>query len=355
MVDLRTKVFKTGLETLYYTGAHHVMAAFWRSSGAIFNLHHIHPDADGDQEHRFNPNGPLAITDHFLDEVLCYLEEEGFDLVSLEEAVARIRQGDTSKRFAAFTIDDGYIDNYVYAWPVFKKYNCPFTVFVTTDIVDGTASLWWFILEEAIRHQDVVQIDLDGELKSFDSSTLEQMKQAWEDIYWQLRGSNEALLRLTIKQLAERYHIDTNALCRNLAMTWDEVRTLNQDDLVTIGAHTVSHPCLMELSYKDVRYEMEESRARIARKLGQEPKFFCYPYGDETTAGQREFALAKDVGYEAAVTTRKGMIYEEHRDHLFALPRVSLNGSYQQIKYIDLYMSGAPFVLYNKFSKVNAV
>lgn len=330
------------------------MAAFWRSSGAIFNLHHIHPNADGDQEERFNPNGPLAITDAFLDEVLSYLESENFDLVSLEEAVLRIKKGDTSARFAAFTIDDGYKDNFDYAWPVFRKYECPFTVFVATDIVDGTACLWWLILEEAIKHQEVIEIELGGELKSFDVSSLEKKKQAWEDIYWPLRGSNEVELRQTIKKLAEHNQIDTNALCRKWAMTWDNVRILNQDPLVTIGAHTVSHPCLVELSYKDVRFEMNESRRRIAKEIGEEPKFFCYPYGDETTAGQREFALAKDVGFEAALTTRKGMIYEEHRDHLFALPRVSLNGSYQQIKYIDLYMSGAPFVLYNKFSKVNA-
>jgi len=354
MVDLRTRVFKTGLECLYYTGAHHVMAAVWRCNGAIFNLHHIHPDADGDQKTRFNPNGPLAITDKFLDEVLGYLVDEKFDLVSLEEAVIRIKSGDNSRRFAAFTIDDGYKDNYDFAWPVFKKYACPFTVFVTTDIIEGKACLWWLILEQVIKRQKEVEIDWENHLKKLDTSTLAKKKQAWEEIYWPLRGSNETELRQTIQVLAERYDIDTDALCRNLAMTWDEVRALNKDELVTIGAHTVSHPCLAELSYRDVRYEMTESRARIFKKLGEEPKFFCYPYGDETTAGQREFALAKDVGYEAALTTRKGVIYAEHHAHIFALPRVSLNGSFQQIKYIDLYMSGAPFVLYNKFSKVNA-
>jgi len=354
VVDLRTKAFKTGLETLYYTRAHRVVAALWQCSGAIFNLHHIDPSADGDQENRFNPNGPLGITDAFLDEVICYLVDEKFDLVSLDEAVSRIKQGDTSSRFAAFTIDDGYRDNFEYAWPVFKKYECPFTVFVTTDIIDGRACLWWLILEQAIRENDRVEITLENRLVGFDTSTIGNKKQSWDQIYWALRGSNEIQLRQTVAQLAQDHHIDTNALCRELAMTWDEVRKLNQDDLVTIGAHTLSHPCLKELSRQDAGFEMTESRDRIAREIGENPQFFCYPYGDETTAGQREFTLAKEVGFEAAVTTRKGMIYPEHRDHLYALPRVSLNGSYQQIKYIDLYMSGAPFVLYNKFNKVNA-
>ncbi len=354
MVDLRTRAFKTGLETLYYTGAHRVMAALWQCSGAIFNLHHIAPSADGDQENRFNPNGILAITGTFLDEVIRYLVDEKFDLVSLGEAVARIKQGDTSSRFAAFSIDDGYKDNFDHAWPVFKKYDCPFTVFVTTDIIDGKACLWWLILEQAIRENDRIEIILENRLVGFDTSSIDAKKHCWDHIYWSLRGGNEIELRHTVAQLAQRYHIDTNALCRKLAMTWDDVRKLNQDDLVTIGAHTISHPSLKELSRLDVCYEMAESRDRITKEIDEKPAFFCYPYGDETTAGQREFSLAKEVGFEAAVTTRKGMIYPEHRDHLYALPRVSLNGSYQQIKYIDLYMSGAPFVLYNKFNKVNA-
>ena len=57
---------------------------------------------------------------------------------------------------------------------------------------------------------------------------------------------------------------------------------------------------------------------------------------------------------EAAVTTRKGLIYPEHGDHLFALPRVSLNGDYQSLHFIDLYLSGAPFALWNRFRRVDA-
>jgi len=47
------------------------------------------------------------------------------------------------------------------------------------------------------------------------------------------------------------------------------------------------------------------------------------------------------------------MLFPAHRPHLTALPRVSLNGDYQSLTY-PLYLSGAPFALWNRFQQVNA-
>ena len=54
------------------------------------------------------------------------------------------------------------------------------------------------------------------------------------------------------------------------------------------------------------------------------------------------------------MTTRKGMLFPAHRQHLRALPRVSLNGDYQSLTYTALYLSGAPFALWNRFQQVSA-
>ena len=62
--------------------------------------------------------------------------------------------------------------------------------------------------------------------------------------------------------------------------------------------------------------------------------------------------LLRKAGYEMAVTTRKGLIYPAHREHLTALPRVSLNGSFQNLRYLEVLLSGTAFTLFNGFRRV---
>ena len=80
-------------------------------------------------------------------------------------------------------------------------------------------------------------------------------------------------------------------------------------------------------------------------------------YADATYYAYFHFildALAREAGFETAVTTRKGMLFPEHRRHLTALPRVSLSGDYQSPAYTSVFLSGAPFALWNRFQRVNA-
>ncbi|HBR27000.1 MAG TPA: polysaccharide deacetylase, partial [Rhizobiales bacterium] len=51
------------------------------------------------------PNRILEVTPEFLDAVLDQVQEAGLDVVSLDEAVLRLQEGD-DRRFACFTFDD---------------------------------------------------------------------------------------------------------------------------------------------------------------------------------------------------------------------------------------------------------
>lgn len=124
------------------------------------------------------------------------------------------------------------------------------------------------------------------------------------------------------------------------------------DPLVTIGAHTKGHFAISKLSEAKAMEEMTGSADRIERELGVRPAHFSFPYGDEESAGPRDFALARQADFKTAVTTGKGMLFPDHGRHLTALPRVLLNGEYQSLTYTAVYLSGAPFALWNRFQQV---
>jgi peptidoglycan/xylan/chitin deacetylase (PgdA/CDA1 family) len=160
--------------------------------------------------------------------------------------------------------------------------------------------------------------------------------------------------RQWIRALCAGQGINLEAQCRAQAMNWDELREIAADPLCTIGAHTIHHYALAKLSAEEAREEAIASRKRIAAELGREPCFFAYPYGDETSAGPRDFDLIREAGFEAAVTTRRGLIFSQHRHHLTALPRVTLNGNFQKLRYVDVLLSGSAFALCNRFKLVKA-
>lgn len=342
---------KTVLKMLHYSGAAHLLSPWLRGNGVVFMLHHVLPG--GGMASGFAPNAGLEVTPEFLEEVIQLVKDKGYRLVSLEEAAACLESGEApSSPFAVFTLDDGYRDNYQHAWPVFRKHSCPFTIFVAPDIADGTCALWWRGLEFLIASSDSVDVELLGERFAGPAGTPEEKCAMFQRLYWPLRSCPEMEQRRWISEACTAAGIDLEAYCREQAMNWDDIRTINRDPLCTIGAHTMGHHALKKLEAGAAMREIVQSRDRIASELGEVPRTFAYPYGDETSAGPEEFEMVRQAGFKVAVTTRKGMLFPEHRDHLTALPRFSLNGDYQQCDLTDVLLTGAPFAMYNRLQRV---
>lgn len=337
-----TKLLKAALSALDYTGADRLAAPFTAGDGVIFMLHQVLPG----EPRAFEPNGILKVTPEFLDSVIRQVRASGFDIVSLDDVKQRLGGAATSRRpFAVFTLDDGYKDNRDFAYPVFKRHNVPFTIYVPTAYADGHGELWWLALEEALRRLSHVEIGRDGVMRSYALATDEEKNAAFHDIYWWLREIPEDHARALVRDLAAKADFDVGALCRELVMSWDEIRALADDPLVTIAAHTTNHFALAKLRPEEARREMADSVARLANELGKPVRHFSYPYGDECSAGIREFDIARDLGFETAVTTQKGLIRMAHGNAMTALPRLSLNGDYQDTRYVKVLLSGLPFAL----------
>jgi len=342
---------KTSLDVLYYSGASRALRSALGGMGAIFMLHHVRPTAVA--RHGFAPNSGLEITPAFLDMVIAHVVKEGYELVSLTEAAARLSgEAPAERPFAVFTLDDGYEDNFVHAWPVFRRHGCPFTIFVAPKIIDGTCELWWRGLEAVIAGALQVSGVLDGSGFELDTRSDASKQAAFKRLYWPVRNMEEHRQREWIRQFCTHHGVDLDVQCRSEAMTWDDVRKIAADPLCTIGAHTINHFAVARLPADEALAEATLSRSRIADEIGRVPEVFAYPYGDPGSAGPRDFDLIREAGFAAAVTTRKGLIFPAHKDHLTALPRLSLNGGYQKLRYVDVLLSGSAFALWNGFKRV---
>ena len=340
------------LDVMHFTGLSNLFRKQFQGMGSILCFHHVCPG--GGLDKGFAPNGKIECTPEFLSEIIHLVRKRGFETLSLANAVERIRNPQPNQKpFAVFTLDDGYKDNAIYGQPIFDQLNCPYTVFVAPKIVDGSCELWWRAVEKIIADNTQFKGTVGGFEYNFDIRSEAQKKHAWSVLFLKLSALPQYEQRKTVHDLATKYNFDLIGYCKSVAMTWDEIRRLNEDALCTIGAHTMNHYAVAKLSAADCLFELEESRRVIERELGEKIHFFAYPYGDKPTAGPRDFKIANDLGFTASLTTRKGVVFSGHSKHLQALPRIMVSGRYQKIRYIDALISGAPTALLNRFSKIN--
>ena len=350
-MGLKQAIIRTGLEALYFSGSHLWMRPFVGGVGAILTLHHVRPRRrDG-----FQPNRLLEVTPQFLESAIKTIRRSGIELVSLDEMHRRLSTGDFARRFACITFDDGYRDTLRHAYPILRRHAVPFAVYIPTSFPDRLGELWWLALEAVIARKERIGLIIDDEDRRFDCRTVEEKQHLFNEIYWWLRGrQTEEELRHVVRDLATRYGVELRAFCDELCMSWAEIAELAGDPLATIGAHTVNHSMLRKLDNEVARSEIREGAAVLETALGTRPRHFSYPFGDSTSAGPREFAFAGELGFKTAVTTRPGVLFAEHREHLMALPRISLNGEYQQRRFVRVLLSGAGTAVWNGFRRVDA-
>lgn len=343
----------SGFSLFRLTRLHQLAAPFTRGLGAILMFHRIRPALARD----FAPNRLLEITPEFFDSVLTRLAALGFAIVSLDEALMRMKPGQEQERgteqpFAVLTFDDGTSDTQDFALPILERHQAPFTLYVTTGFADRSARLWWVELEEAIRRLPQVKVEIDGEAVALPTQAAAEKKAGFDDLYRRLIARPEDLMLDVIGKLMAEAGLKSAALVDELCLDWAGIESLARHPLCTIGVHTLTHARLAKQGESVVRRELAESRRVIEAHIGQAARHLAYPFGDAASAGTREFMIAKELGFASAVTTRPGMIFPQHRAHLTALPRLSINGNWQSLDMVEILLSGAPFALWNLGRKV---
>lgn len=321
----------------YLCGLTPLFSKFYGGIGAIGMLHSV-----------MDPTDPplhqgIAASASFLRQYIGYLKKSGVDIVSPDEMVRRIMAPPTRRPFFCFTFDDGFRDNLTRALPVFEDEEVPFSVYPTVDFIERRLDYIWGALEEIFKRNDVVEFEYRGQHFTYTHTTYKQRKRHFEDFHLTVRGFQDEKPNRAgeLADLFRRYPVDRKKLCSSHALSPDEVRHLAEHPLVTIGAHTLSHPSLRNLSDEALRCELVESKRYLETLTSTPILHLAYPFGMAKDAGPREFAYARTCGFESAVTARWGTVKHGHRLHPTALPRVFFRGDRESIPYIEFQRCGA--------------
>ena len=136
----------------------------------------------------FQPNHHLEIAPDFLRAMLSHLRRADIDIVTLDEVHQRLIDRNFSRRFACFTLDDGYRDNRDFALPVMREFDAPCTVYVASDFAEGTGRLWWVALERVIAKAASIEAKIGGVATRLDTSTPAAKQAAFDRLHDWLRG-----------------------------------------------------------------------------------------------------------------------------------------------------------------------
>lgn len=307
--------------------------------------------------HRIYPVKPaLDIALDLFEWEMKYLKKR-YRILSLDELLAYIDgKVKPDRPGVAITFDDGWFDNFVYAYPILRKYHIKATIFV------ATGNIW----EKRIVRKRIDEVS--------DISTLD--------------------IPLTV---ADGY-LNAFAGDRSQFLTWDELREMQESGLVSIQSHGVTHrkvfsddrpsgilkedsrwiyksplsgavlgediyPLKSRLASrafspnggswesdeemrKRIMGELTESRDRILAEIGVSPTHLCWPWGEYN---KLSIELAAKAGYTACYTTEAGTVVVGNDK--MSIPRVSTSGG--KMKFVKrglVYSNSALSRIYRLFS-----
>ena len=324
---------------------------FYSGEGSILFMHKVVKQQTSKLRiHLMKAN---EIEAEFLEEMLVYLKEK-YDIISLDEMCSRLKSKvKQKKKFIVITFDDGYKDNLTLAYPIFKKLNIPFTIYVTNCYPNKTAKLWWYMLEDILLENENIQFTHNNKSYKFKAKKKYQKDVSFEEIRGVIINASTEKQAQLLAQLEKSYDKNLEDYVFREALSWNEINTLSKDPLVNIGCHTKNHLALNKLTKDDQLKEVLGSKSEIDRKIVINSRHFAYPFGTSNEVNDTEINNIKSTRcIKTATTTRMGNIFYEHKNNLHALPRIQVLGTQQDLSILDLYLCGVLPALKNKFKKV---
>ena len=228
-----------------------------------------------------------------------------YTVLTVEDLVDRIRTGAIPRNAAAITFDDGYRDTLTHAAPILAGLGLPATVFLATGFIGTTEVPWYDRLAGAFKLSPRSRIgDPSGEEISLDS--VQDRLAALDRATRHLKSLPEEQFQEVFASLLEGLGSSEGRSPKNAMLNWDDVHALRGLGF-RLGAHTITHPILSQVSVERARVEIFGSRDMIHSACGAAPRAFAYPNGGPADYTAAVVNVVREAGFDCAVTTRFGL------------------------------------------------
>ena len=290
-------------------------ACFNQPIGYIYTFHMVCPKGD-----LLAPIDELRVSPDFF-EAFLREHQKRLDFISINDLYARISNKRRSdKPFGIITFDDGYEDNFTYAYPILKKLNIPFVIYVSVGLVNDHTPIWNYplIIERVVKKND--ELNIGGQ--KYVCQTQEQKNETFLKFKVLLFTLPYAQLQEEFKRLFAKYLTD-DAVPKN-TLTWEQIEEMAKDSLCTIGSHTMSH-CRLTITDEDaLQYELGESKKILEQHIGKPVAHLSYPYGWKYDVSAEAIVFAQKAGYKTALRSFGGPVRKKDSD-LYNIKRIQVN------------------------------
>jgi len=247
-----------------------------------------------------------------------------YNLISIKELESFYYEGRKLNNSCHITVDDGHKSFYEVIYPVLKKFNIPATIFVSPEICIEEKNFWFqeiqnFNLKDFEKSvADYLQLDLNI-LSNYPAKLiLKNLK--IEDIL--------NLIKLFKEQNKLLDYPSVNMNIKQLIQ-------IDKEGLVTIGAHTNTHPILANETFEKSKSEIVRSFEGLSNILNHEISYFAFPNGlPELDFGKNEIEALKSINCKLAFTTQKRNITKN--DNPLSIPRFGFSYGNQYFIYAKL-------------------
>jgi peptidoglycan/xylan/chitin deacetylase (PgdA/CDA1 family) len=269
-----------------------------------------------------------ATSDEFERE-LTYLKRN-FNIVTFGDVIRMLDDGvPLPERALLITLDDGYQDNYLHAFPLLCDHKVPATMLLAASYIGGESTFWYDRLVFILKNIDQDRISFGAGKQAFmlTSDPVRRMK-VFKLIMRNLASIDNAERLEILEEINRKYgyiYDRQSEKVRSLSrpLTWQQVAEMSRKG-VEMGSHTMTHPFLSRVDRRHLFDELSQSKTLIEQHTGSPVRVVAYPNGQRQDFNDEVKQAVREAGYSIGLSYVDGVNPLSGLDR-FALKRLHMS------------------------------